>query len=108
MFNCNLCEKKFKLKGTLKKHLANIHDIDVKWHYCDLCEKKFKHKSQLKTHLVPRKIVVGWNTGGHTSINFPLKPMSNHRFLRNILVSTDENLQINSTKKSQCKTKRGC
>ena len=53
-YNCNIgdCQSKFKRNEQLKRHKANIHDIDVKWFKCSMegCESKFKQKSNLKTH----------------------------------------------------------
>jgi uncharacterized Zn-finger protein len=50
--SCNLCEYKTNLSANLKRHKAQIHDIDVKWFYCDIddCEFKCKSNSELKTH----------------------------------------------------------
>jgi hypothetical protein len=47
------CEFKCKQKGNLKRHLAEIHDIDVKWFHCEMeeCEFKCKQKGDLKRHL---------------------------------------------------------
>ena len=49
-FACNLCGYEFKGAADLKRHRADVHDIDVVWHYCDLCDHKCKQKGNLKTH----------------------------------------------------------
>ena len=49
-FKCDLCDFKFKKKGNLKQHKANVHDIGVVWHHCDLCDYKCKMNSSLKRH----------------------------------------------------------
>ena len=52
--SCELegCDYKAKSVGTLKQHLANIHDIDVKWHHCKQSDCKYKAItiSKLKRH----------------------------------------------------------
>jgi len=44
------CDFKSKQSGNLKKHKANIHDVDVKWFMCDQCEYKSKQSVTLKQH----------------------------------------------------------
>ena len=48
---CDHCDKRFKLAGDLKRHLASVHDIGVVWHQCGQCDMRFKHASNLKRHL---------------------------------------------------------
>ena len=36
--------------ANLKKHKANIHDVDVNWFKCDQCEFKSKQNGNLKRH----------------------------------------------------------
>ena len=48
--SCDMCERKFKEANNLKRHRANVHDIDVRWHSCDMCEQTFKYAGHLKRH----------------------------------------------------------
>jgi len=69
--HCTHCEKKSKTKQHLKKHLADVHDIDVTWHPCTHCEKKFKQQSNLKTHLANvHDIDVTWHPCTHCKEKF--------------------------------------
>ena len=36
---------------SLKAHRSRAHGIDVQWQSCDMCEKKFKYAGDLKRHL---------------------------------------------------------
>ena len=47
-FQCEVCEKKFSQKGTLKTHMMT--HTKVKAHECDICKKKFSQKSSLVQH----------------------------------------------------------
>ena len=47
-FACNICKFKCNLRSNLKRHLAQVHDIDVKLFSCDICEFKCKERSILK------------------------------------------------------------
>ena len=56
-----MCEYKSKLRGNLKAHLANVHDIGVNWHSCHMCEYKCKHRCDLKRHVAfKHNIDVKW------------------------------------------------
>ena len=56
-----MCEYKSKLRGNLKAHLANVHDIGVNWHSCHMCEYKCKCRDDLKKHLAYKhNIDVEW------------------------------------------------
>ena len=37
---------------SLKAHRSRAHGIDVQWHSCDMCEKRFKYAGVLKRHRV--------------------------------------------------------
>ena len=54
MFICGegRCEYYSPRASTVKRHKANIHDIDVTYHFCgeDGCDFKSKHASDLKCH----------------------------------------------------------
>ena len=64
LFRCDIegCTYIAKRKTHLKSHKANIHDIDVVWHYCDHCTARFKRASNLKEHKQNKHdIDVVWN-----------------------------------------------
>ena len=51
-FDCNLCGKVFKRKGSLDRHVLGVHQQGVTSMFkCPVCLKEFKQKSHLKTHL---------------------------------------------------------
>ncbi|MFX1366347.1 MAG: C2H2-type zinc finger protein [Promethearchaeota archaeon] len=39
---CPECDYKAKNSSHLTRHLANKHDIGIKWHYCPKCDYKAK------------------------------------------------------------------
>ena len=47
---CSLCNKQFRYKGHLNRHLL-IHNGE-KPHKCDMCDKQFTQKSDLNGHLL--------------------------------------------------------
>ena len=49
-FLCNLCDKRFNTKGTLKRHVMAIHE-KITAFKCDTCEKCYKRKDTLSTHV---------------------------------------------------------
>ena len=63
--NCQICEKKFKTKKTLKTHYHAVHDNSAKIHNCNIltvhkghkdykcesCNKSFSAVSSLKIHI---------------------------------------------------------
>ena len=49
-FSCEICEKLFVRKTTLRRHML-IHSGDKPWD-CHLCEKSFNQKSILNRHLL--------------------------------------------------------
>lgn len=50
-FDCNICFKQFKRKGSLDRHIAGVHNKDSSVFKCAVCFKEFKQKSHLKTHM---------------------------------------------------------
>ena len=48
------CEYKCKCASDLKRHRADVHDINVRWHACDMCEYKSKRAVHLKQHRAKR------------------------------------------------------
>lgn len=49
LFRCNLCEKHFITNWRLKRHIVS-HNI-VRPHKCDFCEKRYKLKHDLTKHI---------------------------------------------------------
>lgn len=52
---CDICEKKFRFKSVLLRHIRGVH-ARLKCPYakpvfCDICKKKFSEKSSLKRHM---------------------------------------------------------
>lgn len=50
MFPCQQCNKEFKTKQCLKRHISR--HLGVKLHVCSYCNKRFNDKSNLKRHVV--------------------------------------------------------
>ena len=44
------CGSRFKLANTLRQHMADRHNVNVKWVYCDKCDYRAKRPSTLKQH----------------------------------------------------------
>ena len=55
LFKCEICDKEFENKNTLKKHFNNVHNLEKK-HKCNICQRVFPIKSQMTSHM---KIVHG-------------------------------------------------
>tara|TARA_B100001758_G_scaffold247755_1_gene266975 strand:+ start:6776 stop:7258 length:483 start_codon:yes stop_codon:yes gene_type:complete len=50
-FDCNICNRKFYVKNSLKRHKLFVHNIgDIKWYKCELCPKKFRTLYHLNRH----------------------------------------------------------
>ena len=51
-FHCKLCSHHTGHKGSLNRHLSNIHDINVKWYRCDQegCTYKAKVDASVREH----------------------------------------------------------
>ena len=50
MFPCLQCNKEFKTKQCLKRHISR--HLGVKLHVCSYCNKRFNDKSNMKRHVV--------------------------------------------------------
>ena len=50
-YDCNICFKQFKRKGSLGRHMVGVHGQGENKYGCNLCEKEFKQKTHLKTHM---------------------------------------------------------
>ena len=62
------CTGRFKTAGTLKRHKAAIHDLDVTWHACDQsdCTGRFKTAGELKQHKAHvHNLDVTWHACDH-------------------------------------------
>lgn len=71
---CEQCDYKTENSSLFTRHLANIHDINVKWKNCEYCEDKFKEKSTLKNHLANiHNINVTWTNCTQENCNFRCK-----------------------------------
>ena len=61
IFNCTECEHTTKYKYNLKRHMSDMHNIGVIWHYCAYCPSKFKQNDNLNFHLADKHdINVQW------------------------------------------------
>ena len=49
-FECNVCDRLFATKETLRKHSINKH-TDLRLYQCDKCDKKFKDATSCKRHV---------------------------------------------------------
>ena len=47
---CEICDKEFKNKNSLKIHFNIVHNF-VKKHQCNICQKVFKLRIQLNLHV---------------------------------------------------------
>jgi uncharacterized Zn-finger protein len=50
-YDCNVCFKQFKRKGSLGRHMVGVHGQGDNKPSCGICAKEFKQKSHLKTHM---------------------------------------------------------
>ena len=50
-FKCQYCEKKYKSKGELRKHMAKHTGIRNNPSKCDICEKTYSESSYQKQHI---------------------------------------------------------
>ncbi len=54
-FSCEICQKTFVKKTTLKDHILREHSSEnIKEHFCDKCNKSFTRKDNLKEHILRR------------------------------------------------------
>jgi len=49
-FACHYCERRFRFRNNLFKHLKATHDTKYKY-FCDRCEKKFAKERSLRIHI---------------------------------------------------------
>ena len=67
-FVCDVpgCKQKATTRNSLKRHKADVHDIDTVWYSCDLCDYRSKRNSNLKRHRADRhNINVRWFSCPH-------------------------------------------
>ena len=50
LYKCHLCEKKFKRKGEMKRHVLHVHE--GKKYICKMCPLEFGWKNKLKEHIL--------------------------------------------------------
>ena len=50
IYPCQSCEKDFKTKGELKKHMNRVH-LKLRPHECDICNSIFSEKGDLNKHI---------------------------------------------------------
>ena len=48
-FECEICLKRFKYWGKLKKHVDSVHE-KIKPYQCDICEKRFSTNCSMVNH----------------------------------------------------------
>lgn len=48
-FTCHLCEKQFRVKQGLDRHLKETH-AGIKKHACDICDRRFASKRNVEDH----------------------------------------------------------
>ena len=53
-YSCDLCDYRSKRNSNLKRHRADRHDINVRWFSCPHCPHRCKNNSDLKRHLADR------------------------------------------------------
>ena len=51
VYNCDMCDKKFFIHGSLINHKRKVHDGIIDKHTCDVCGKVYSHVNSLKRHL---------------------------------------------------------
>jgi KRAB domain-containing zinc finger protein len=50
IYPCDICQKKFVNKNSLKSHITSVHEM-ASLYTCEHCGKSFSTKSNLKSHL---------------------------------------------------------
>ncbi|CAL8130987.1 unnamed protein product [Orchesella dallaii] len=51
LYTCTTCKKTFNLLGSLNKHVKDVH-LKIKNYWCVFCEKQFKRKLHLDRHIL--------------------------------------------------------
>ena len=64
-YECDICEKYFEAKGTLKNHYNKEHNINGKSYCCNVCGKTLSRAKHLKSHMYAVH-------EGHKLVNFYL------------------------------------
>ena len=49
-FECDMCQSKFKQRGSLKAHITSVHEGNKSFK-CDMCDSKFSQKGKLRAHV---------------------------------------------------------
>lgn len=49
---CNICEKSYSSKATVKMHIKNVHFKKTKDFQCKICDRNYKYKNSLRIHLI--------------------------------------------------------
>ena len=62
---CDQCEKKFRSKPELDRHMRSTHEVNPM--PCDICGKVFQNQARLTTHVkvhtrpaTRRQVIEGW------------------------------------------------
>ena len=50
LFQCNICDISFSIKGTLKRHIESVHE-GKKPFKCSECDAAFSNNQNLKSHI---------------------------------------------------------
>ena len=84
-FKCNTCDKKFTQRGSLKIHIAAVHD-GKKPYICEICNSSFALKHRLIQHMAGKNV--------HKTIekmNSPKTFVSNKQLKNHISIGHDGN-----------------
>lgn len=48
--SCSMCEKNFRSRMHLQRHIRDVHGPEIRPHLCDTCGKAFKRTDALQQH----------------------------------------------------------